>query len=271
MNSSNDHSPDVATILEQLRAEVRARRLAASSNDESNAARNAIERQLQRCAEQLEITRVVSAHWPLESRSFFQRGVNFINKVVRRLLRWYINPIVEQQNAFNDTTARTLRLLIEGYSELLRQSSEDEQTQEPGAENREQETSDPESDHSSHTVPPSSFNIQQLQALVEEQGRAEPPATLTDVTLRSLPAQLALRQEVNAHWPLTGRTPVERAAAFVHRLMRFYLRWLINPIVEQQNTFNAAVSETIPPLLTADAEVRGQQAARRARAANKDT
>jgi hypothetical protein len=105
---------DVATVLETLRAEVKAQR--ATQGDA--AADDALTRDLRRAAEELEYTRVVSAHWPLEGRSLYERGWAFVNKVVRRYLRWYINPIVEQQNAYNDASARAIRLLIEANSEL---------------------------------------------------------------------------------------------------------------------------------------------------------
>jgi hypothetical protein len=106
---------DVATILETLRAEVKAQRAAQGADAPADAA---LTRDLRRAAEELEYTRVVSAHWPLEGRSLYERGWAFVNKVVRRYLRWYINPIVEQQNAYNDASARAIRLLIEANVEL---------------------------------------------------------------------------------------------------------------------------------------------------------
>jgi hypothetical protein len=106
---------DVATILETLRAEVKARRAA---QGDPTAADDALTRDLRRAAEELEYTRVVSAHWPLEGRTPYERGLALVNKVVRRYLRWYINPIVEQQNAYNDASARAIRLLIEANAEL---------------------------------------------------------------------------------------------------------------------------------------------------------
>ncbi|NTV63470.1 MAG: hypothetical protein HGA65_08035, partial [Oscillochloris sp.] len=108
---------DVPTILAALRAEVRAVR-AAQGEAEASTALSGIERELHHCAEQLEITRVVSAHWPLEGRSLYERAWALVHKVVRRYLRWYINPIVEQQNAFNDVAARAIRLLIDANAEL---------------------------------------------------------------------------------------------------------------------------------------------------------
>jgi hypothetical protein len=258
------HTPepplDTAAILERLRAEVHAQRQAALAAGTQSEEQQAIERQLRRCAEQLEITRVISAHWPLESRGPVQRGINFVNKVVRRGLRWYINPIVEQQNDFNDTTARTLRLLIEGYTDLLHQ----QQTPTGQEDSEEQPQFSPRAASAQEAVDPD-MPIQQLQALVDERAAAEPPAHFPDIELRPLVALAEQRQEVHAHWPLEERTPVQRVAALVQKGVRFYLRWLINPIVEQQNAFNTAAAGALRPLLAIDTEARVAAAARRVR------
>src|SRR4051812_39428869 len=111
--TTNPSPDDVGAVLAALRHEVRARRQAQAPDP----AQSALDQQLARCAEQLEITRVVSAHWPLESRTPVARAQNFVNKLVRRALRWYINPIVEQQNAFNEVATRTLRLHVDAYAE----------------------------------------------------------------------------------------------------------------------------------------------------------
>src|SRR5262245_38811407 len=105
--------PDVGAILEALRVEVRARRLSQGRAEPGPA-----ERELARALDEIELYRVVSAHWPLLGKTLPQRAINLVNKLVRRYLRWYINPIVEQQNAYNDAIARTLRLLAEAYAEL---------------------------------------------------------------------------------------------------------------------------------------------------------
>jgi hypothetical protein len=110
-------SKDIATLLETLRTEVRAQRREIDALD-AGSTHSPQARELRHCAEQIEITRVVSAHWPLEGRSLYEQGWALINKVVRRYLRWYINPIVEQQNAYNDVSARAIRLLIEENAAL---------------------------------------------------------------------------------------------------------------------------------------------------------
>ena len=46
---------------------------------------------------------------------------------------------------------------------------------------------------------------------------------------------------VSAHRPLPGHGPLGTALAVSRRAARYLLRWYINPIVEQQNHFNAAV------------------------------
>src|SRR3954452_387687 len=116
---------DVAGILEGLRAEVRARRLAQGQAEESP-----LERDLRRSLDEIELHRVISAHWPLLGKTVPQRIIALVNKLVRRYLRWYINPIVEQQNAYNDAVARALRLLAEAYGDLGEQISG---RQEPGS------------------------------------------------------------------------------------------------------------------------------------------
>ncbi|MDQ2997973.1 MAG: hypothetical protein M3R61_13090 [Chloroflexota bacterium] len=98
---------DVAGILEGLRAEVRARRMAQGQVEEGP-----LERDLQRSLDEIELHRVISAHWPLLGKTVPQRIVALINKLVRRYLRWYINPIVEQQNAANAATSVALLALI---------------------------------------------------------------------------------------------------------------------------------------------------------------
>ena len=47
---------------------------------------------------------------------------------------------------------------------------------------------------------------------------------------------------ISAHFPILWDVPVVgRAASLTKRVVRLLLRWYINPIVDQQNDFNAAV------------------------------
>jgi predicted nucleic acid-binding protein len=251
---------DIATILDQLRAEVRAHRVALGQIEPSP-----LERDLQRSLDEIELYRVVSAHWPLLGKTLPQRAVALLNKLVRRYLRWYINPIVEQQNAYNDAVARALRLLADAYIDLGEQLANTERRS--GGANRAEHVSadlphapaipQGESDSASQSV-----DI--LQALVSKRALAEPPASFPDLELRAAEPQLQLREQVLAHWPLTGATLPQRAVALLNKLVRRYLRWYINPIVEQQNAANAAIRAALLAIIRLDADRRAQVAALRA-------
>lgn len=278
---SASEQPDVATILANLREEVRARRATVATNDKHYAARSGLERQLQHCSEQLELTRVISAHWPLTGRTIGERMMAFVNKLVRRYLRWYINPIVDQQNEWNNVATRTLRLLIDAHIELRDQLADvSRHMDKKKSLMLEQDVDDFGNDLPLNA---DALDVQQayesllnryelldlpiaeLQTLVETLGTNEPAASCPDIPLRPLIRQLALHQEVNAHWHLGGSNLIEKSVSMVNKAVRVYLRWLINPIVEQQNSFNAAVTRIIPLMLAADADMRAELAETRAR------
>lgn len=262
----SDSVPDVAAILEQLRAEVRAQSAARQPIGD-----DALQRALQRSLDDLEISRVVSAHWPLTGRTLPQKAMALINKVVRRYLRWYINPIVEQQNAFNNAAARTLRLLAEAYQELAHQVAEQRET---GAQTR---TDGNETHNDVHTGtiaseersaagidPAIAPTYADLMAQVRNRAAMEPAARFIELELHDALTQAQSRQIVSAHWTLTGRTFVEKVIALHHRVVRQYLRWLINPIVEQQNAANEALTAALHTLIRIDAAFRADVAAFRA-------
>jgi len=99
---------------------------------------------------------------------------------------------------------------------------------------------------------------------VKERALAHPPAHFPDLELRALEPQLGLREHVSAHWPLPATTLPQRAIALANKLVRRYLRWYINPIVEQQNAANAATTVALLALIRLDAERRAQVASLRA-------
>lgn len=65
--------------------------------------------------------------------------------------------------------------------------------------------------------------------------------------LRALTKQVNERWNVSAHLPITWGGPpvVGRLLAYAKRVTRLLLRWYINPIVEQQNNFNAASTRAL--------------------------
>ncbi len=232
---------DTAAILEQLRAEVLARRARRpDANDDATL------RDLRRALDEIELHRVVSAHWPLVARSLPERAINLVNKLVRRGLRWYINPIVEQQNAYNDAVARALRLLADGYAELAEQFAEraDQTPVQPAP-----------------PMPPAvpsraAAPLAEIQRDIDSRGAQEQAAPFTDLALAALLPAAIERRTVHAHWPLGGHSAASRAVALVQKMLRQYLRWYINPIVEQQNAANDASCAALLAAAAADAELR---------------
>jgi hypothetical protein len=88
--------------------------------------------------------------------------------------------------------------------------------------------------------------------------------------LRESLAEVEALRAVSAHWPIQGRTPRERAAALAQRFVRRALQWYITPIVQQQNSYNAAVARTLQLLLESQLELAREIARLRAAAPASD-
>ena len=109
---------DIAAIVEQLRREVRQRRegLLESSVHQLESSFDEVE--LARSIEEVRANQGVSAHWPIVWKTPLQAFFALIQRFTRRFLRWYVNPVVEQQNAFNAASERTLSLLVAANARL---------------------------------------------------------------------------------------------------------------------------------------------------------
>ncbi len=106
-----ESEPEVAAELAALRAEVKARREKLHGSELS---------ELRAMVRQVNESWNVSAHLPITwgGPPLVGRGLAYAKRVTRLLLRWYINPIVEQQNNFNAAATRTL-LQTNAYLEQL--------------------------------------------------------------------------------------------------------------------------------------------------------
>jgi hypothetical protein len=228
-----------AQVLALIRAEVRRRALrpADDASVDQQGLRDALD--------DIELHRVVSAHWPLEARSPAGRLLVVAQKVVRRSLAWYINPIVEQQNRYNDAVARALRALADAYRDAA-QAPAPADWPPPAAPD---------------AVP---REAAALQRAIAERAADEPPAAFAELALVPALAQARQAAEVSAHLPLDGTGAFATLRATVQRGLRLALRWLINPIVEQQNRANHAIHAALAALMQHDDAVRASMAARRA-------
>jgi hypothetical protein len=120
--TKTDAPLDVAAVLAEIREGVKQRRATLPPDVPLEPALSDVD--LRRLLAEVEATRVVSVHWPLQGQTFPQKIIAMLNKAVRRYLRWYINPIAEQQNNANDAIVRTLHGLVttleEQHAEIAR-------------------------------------------------------------------------------------------------------------------------------------------------------
>jgi len=104
---------DVAEVLGKLKEEIRRRRPA--ETDPVLAERTAI---LRRVYATMRVNPHLPIGWPKLPPGILPKVVAVTQKLVRRLLRWYINPIVEQQNAFNAASTGALESLVQQMERL---------------------------------------------------------------------------------------------------------------------------------------------------------
>jgi hypothetical protein len=123
------YNPDeIAEILQQLKQEVRSQRLREEVS-QSAAVTEALE--------QVRLTSWVNPHqpiaWPHWPKGLWPKVVAIAQKMIRRLLRWYINPIIEEQNRFNAAVVAALDALVQENDRLrfeLRMCTNSSDTQE---------------------------------------------------------------------------------------------------------------------------------------------
>ncbi len=108
MSNNQTTQPDVAAILGELRGQIQERRARFTVADPDGPhALNLAE--LRRSVESVNDTWFVSAHLPITwERRIVGRLGAYAKRLVRLLLRWYINPIIEQQNSYNSALARAV-------------------------------------------------------------------------------------------------------------------------------------------------------------------
>ncbi|MBN1483373.1 MAG: hypothetical protein JXA37_01505 [Chloroflexia bacterium] len=109
---------DIAAIVEQIRQQVRRDRQGRLDSSVHQLESSFDEVELARSLEEVRANRAVSAHWPIVYKTPLQMFFAFLQRLTRRFLRWYINPIVEQQNAYNASLERTVSLLVAANARL---------------------------------------------------------------------------------------------------------------------------------------------------------
>lgn len=100
---ASDESIDVAATIAALRAQAVARGKAMGLSDQAS-----LDDPLRRAADLAHI----SAHFPIMWRvPVIGRALSLVQRAIRIGLRWYINPIVDQINDFNEATITALNTI----------------------------------------------------------------------------------------------------------------------------------------------------------------
>lgn len=228
--SGSANTIDVAALLAELQQRIHTNSQQSGQSSELTKAELSA---LHEALHELELTRVISAHWPIEGQGIIGRVIAVIQKVTRRLLRWYINPIVEQQNTYNDAVLRALRLLIDAYQE---QSLSQAQV--------------PPSAPNSTTGAPIITDSTQAQQIQQQIAANEAPFSMWEHELRTDEDTRKQLSRIHAHWPLPVRKPIDYVANAIHKIQRLLLRWYINPIVDQMNLSNQAIHRSLAQMST---------------------
>ncbi len=211
---------DVATLLSELESRIRTNTTQTGTTDALTPEELRV---LHEALHEVELTRVISAHWLIQGIGVVGRITAALQKITRRLLRWYINPIVEQQNAFNDAALRAMRLMIDVFEE--------------------QTASLPPPPVAPRMAPRTTAaitpdNAASIQATLAS---SEPTFDMWENDLRVVEAARAHIFHVHAHWPLPVERPTDSIANIVHKLQRRLLQWYINPVTANMNTCNRAM------------------------------
>lgn len=61
--------------------------------------------------------------WPDWPPGVWAKGTAVLQKVTRRLLQWYVDPIVQQQNEFNKATLDAVQLLAQEVDQLRQEAA----------------------------------------------------------------------------------------------------------------------------------------------------
>lgn len=108
-----DNSDQVAAILKQLKQEVHTQHLRDPSKQSAVLA-NALA--------QVRLTSWVNPHqpiaWPRWPKGVWPKIIAAVQKITRYLLRWYINPLIEEQNQFNAAVEAALSMLAQENAQL---------------------------------------------------------------------------------------------------------------------------------------------------------
>lgn len=116
---------DVEDIMRQIRAKIAAKEITEEVNLELPGLE--MDAEVEDNLRMANMTYNIQPHLPLHShRKILGKGIVFGKKVIRRCLKWYINPIAEQQETFNVHAVRTLNSLSKQVEKITHAQTDTE-------------------------------------------------------------------------------------------------------------------------------------------------
>jgi hypothetical protein len=121
-SSSLDVTPDAATVVSELKAEV-ARRRAAGEYPADLVARLDVQFEPLAAEQPIEALAHLETVRPVVSaRTRLAPAAIFVKKLIRRSVAWYVRPLAEDQTRFNFAVARRIYQLESRLEELERRT-----------------------------------------------------------------------------------------------------------------------------------------------------
>jgi len=130
MHQDSNEEIAVAEVLQRLKQEVRLQRQRLRAEGQGIGVPQVSDK-LRMAMAEVRATRTVNPHlpiaWPKWPPGVWPKIAAATQKVVRRLLCWYINPIVEQQNAFSAAVTRVLEESTASLAQLRVEQQEEQE------------------------------------------------------------------------------------------------------------------------------------------------
>jgi len=76
--------------------------------------------EIERALKYLDSISIISTNFYIgkSEKKIYGEIVFFIKRLIRKLIRWYINPIIEQQNKYNRASFNIIKTMYENFEEL---------------------------------------------------------------------------------------------------------------------------------------------------------
>lgn len=120
----SDREIQILALADHLRDTIARRRLLLPEERRVDAAVEPVAAAIQRASAKATVNPHLPIAWPTWPPGLLPKAIAVAQKLTRRLLAWYINPIVAQQNTFNGDLVRVAQELRQANADLTTRVAE---------------------------------------------------------------------------------------------------------------------------------------------------